>query len=87
MFLGFLGPGLRGGLGAVTADVNHLRRPAANAQEEGHMMMNGCGLGMMLIGGVGMLLGLTLLASLIVLVWVVIGRLRREPTVPPSGRS
>ncbi len=51
------------------------------------MMMNGCGLGMMLIGGVGMLLGLTLLASLIVLVWVVIGRLRREPTVPPSGRS
>jgi hypothetical protein len=28
------------------------------------MMMNGCGPGMMLIGGVGMLLGLTLLASL-----------------------
>jgi hypothetical protein len=51
------------------------------------MMMNGCGPGMMLIGGVGMLLGLTMLASLIVLVWVVIGRLRREPTVSPSGRA
>jgi hypothetical protein len=31
VFLCFLGPGLRGGLGAVTADVNHLRWPAANA--------------------------------------------------------
>lgn len=87
VFLCCLGHGLRGGLGAVTADVSHLRRPAANAQEEGYMMMNGCGPGMMLIGGVGILLGLTLLASLIVLVWAVIGRLRREPTVPPSGRS
>ena len=31
-------------------------------------MMPGCGPGMMLIGGLGTLLGLTLLASLIVLV-------------------
>ncbi len=50
-----------------------------------HMMMNGCGVAMMLLGGLGMLLGLGLVASLIVLVWVVIGRLRREPRVP--GRS
>jgi len=51
-----------------------------------HMMMNGCGVAMML-GGVGMLLGLVLVASLIVLIWVVIGRLRREPMVPPPVRS
>ena len=49
-------------------------------------MMNGCGVGMMLFGGVGVLLGLTLLMSLIVLVWVVIGRLRREPLALPAGR-
>ena len=51
-----------------------------------HMMMNGCGVGMMLVGGLGVLLGLTLLVSLIVLVWVVIGRLRREPLALPAGR-
>lgn len=42
-----------------------------------NMMMSGCGVGMALFGGLGMLLGLVLLASLIVLVWVAIGRLRR----------
>ena len=52
-----------------------------------HMMMNGCGVGMMLVGGLGVLLGLTLLVSLIVLVWVVIGRLRREPLTLPAGRQ
>jgi hypothetical protein len=31
-----------------------------------------------------MLLGLALVASLIVLIWVVIGRLSGEPTVPPA---
>ncbi len=51
-----------------------------------HMMMNGCGVGMMLVGGLGILLSLTLLVSLIVLVWVVIGRLRREPLAQPTGR-
>jgi hypothetical protein len=89
VFLCSLDPGLRsrGAVGVATTERNRLRRPAADASEEMHMMMNGCGPGMMLIGGLGMLLGLTLLASLMVLVWVVIGRLRREPTVPPSGRS
>jgi hypothetical protein len=52
-----------------------------------HMMVNGCGVTMMLLGGLGMPLGLALVASLIVLIWVVIGRPRREPTVSPSGRS
>ena len=50
-----------------------------------HMMMNGCGVGMMLVGGLGVLFGLALVASLIVLVWVVIGRLRREP-LASAGR-
>lgn len=49
-----------------------------------HMMMNGCGVGMILVGGLGVLL--TLLVSLIVLVWVVISRLRREPLALPAGR-
>ena len=49
-------------------------------------MMNGCGVGMTPVGGLGVLLGLTLLVSLIVLVWVVIGRLRREPLALPAGR-
>ena len=43
------------------------------------MMMQGCGIGMALMGGLGALLGLALLGSLIALVWVAIGRLRREP--------
>ncbi len=43
------------------------------------MMMEGCGMGMMVMMWVAGLLGLGLLASLVVLVWVVIGRLRRSP--------
>ena len=43
------------------------------------MMMEGCGMGMMVVMWVAGLLGLGLLASLVVLVWVVIGRLRRSP--------
>ena len=46
------------------------------------MMMEYCGTGMMLVRTLGVVLGLGLLASLIVLVWVVIGRLRREPAAP-----
>ena len=42
------------------------------------MMMEGCGMGMMVMMWVAGLLGLALLASLIVLSWVVIGRLRRD---------
>ena len=48
--------------------------------------MGSCGVGMMAVVGLAGLLGLGLLASLIVLVWVVIGRLRREPAWP-AGRS
>ena len=40
------------------------------------MMSSMCGPGMMIFGGLAGLLGL--LASLIFLVWVVIGRLRRD---------
>jgi hypothetical protein len=43
-----------------------------------------CGTGMMVFGGLAALLGLGLLASLIVLVWVLIGRLRRD-TRPMGG--
>ncbi len=43
------------------------------------MMMESCGMGMMVMMWVAGLLGLALLASLVVLVWVVIGRLRRKP--------
>jgi len=43
------------------------------------MMMEGCGTGMMIMMWAAGLLGLALLASLVVLVWVVIGRLRRKP--------
>jgi hypothetical protein len=44
------------------------------------MMMEGCcGVGMMVMMWVAGLLGLGLLASLLVLVWVLIGRLRRNP--------
>ena len=42
------------------------------------MMMQMCGSGMMVAGILAALLSLGLLASLIVLVWMVIGRLRRE---------
>ena len=43
------------------------------------MMMEGCGMGMMVMMWAAGLLSLVLLASLVVLVWVVIGRLRRSP--------
>ena len=43
------------------------------------MMMKGCGMGMMVMMWAAGLLGLVLLASLVVLVWVAIGRLRRSP--------
>jgi len=48
------------------------------------MMMEQCGFGMMVVGALGAVLGLGLLASLIVLVWVVIGRLRCEPAAPAT---
>ncbi len=46
------------------------------------MMMQMCSAGMMIVGVLVAVLGLGLLASLIVLVWVLIGRLRRD-----SGRA
>jgi hypothetical protein len=49
------------------------------------MMMEGCGMGMMVMMWVGGLLGLGLLATLIVLLWVVIGRLRQHPTWLSGG--
>jgi hypothetical protein len=49
------------------------------------MMMEGCGMGMMVMMWVAGLLSLGLLATLIVLLWVVIGRLRRDPTWPSGG--
>jgi len=52
-----------------------------------HMMMNGCGVSMTLLGWLSILLSLALAATLIVLFWVAIGRLRREPTGAPAGRS
>ena len=42
------------------------------------MMIQMCGPGMMIAGILAAILGLGLLASLIVLVWVVIARLRRD---------
>jgi len=47
------------------------------------MMMADCGMGMMVVMGLASLLGLGLLASLIVLVWVVVWR--RERATP--GRA
>jgi hypothetical protein len=53
------------------------------------MMMSDCGTwmggGMMVVGVLGVLLSLAFLASLIVLVWVAIGRLRREPPGTGAG--
>ncbi len=49
------------------------------------MIMQGCGIGTALIGGLGALLGLALLGSLIVFVWVAIGRLRGGPPGTPVG--
>jgi hypothetical protein len=48
-------------------------------------MMDGCGMGMMVMMWAAGLLSLGLLATLIVLLWVVIGRLRRNPTWPSEG--
>ncbi len=48
-------------------------------------MMADCGMGMTVVMGVASLLGLGLLASLIVLVWVIVWRLRRERAIP--GRA
>jgi len=42
-----------------------------------HMMDGNCGPLMMVLGGLTWLLGLGLVGSLIALVWVAIGRLRR----------
>ena len=46
------------------------------------MMDMNCGPFMMVIMGLGTLLSFGLVGSLIVLVWVVIGRLRRAPAAP-----
>jgi hypothetical protein len=50
------------------------------------MMMNCGGVGMMVVGWLGGLLGLALVASLIILTWVAIGHLRRQPVAPQAGR-
>jgi hypothetical protein len=42
------------------------------------MMLQCCGIGTMVAGALAVLLGLVLLVSLIVLVWVAFGRLRRD---------
>ena len=47
------------------------------------MMSSMCGAGMLIVGAVAGVLGLGLLASLIVLVWVATGRVRREAR--PTG--
>jgi hypothetical protein len=49
------------------------------------MMSSLCGTGMVIVGGLAALLGLGLLVSLIVLVWVVIGRLRRDRGPTTAG--
>ncbi len=49
------------------------------------MMVEGCGMGMMVMMWAAGLLSLGLLATLIVLLWVVIGRLRQNPTWPSGG--
>jgi len=49
------------------------------------MMMEGCGMGMMVVMWAAGLLGLVLLATLVVLLWVIIGRLRQKPMWPSGG--
>ena len=49
------------------------------------MMMEGCGMGIMVMMWVGGLLGLGLLATLIVLLWVAIVQLRRNPASRSPG--
>ena len=48
------------------------------------MMMHDCGTGMMVMMWIAGLLGLGLLTTLIVLLWVVIARLWRAPTWPAA---
>jgi len=48
-------------------------------QDMMHMMDMSCGPLMAVVGGISWLIGLGLVGSLTVLVWVVIGRLRRTP--------
>ena len=66
-------------LGEVRATARELSACKALFDRGFVMMMQGCGMGMMVMMWVAGLLGLALLASLIVLLWVVIGRLRRQP--------
>lgn len=52
-----------------------------------HMMMSDCGgVGMMVMGGLGALLGVGLVGSLIVLTCVAIGHLRRQSMAPQTSR-
>lgn len=52
-----------------------------------YSMMGDCGgIGMVLLGWLGGLLSLGLVGSLIVLTWVAIGHLRRQPTAPQASR-
>ena len=52
-----------------------------------HVMVGDCGgVGMMVLGGLGALLGLGLVGSLIVLTWVAIGHLRHQSTAPQASR-
>jgi len=51
------------------------------------MMMQMCGAGMMIVGVLAAALGLGLLGSLIVLVWVLIGRLRRDSRPTTVGTT
>jgi hypothetical protein len=53
-------------------------RTGVHIPQETDMMMQMCGPSMMIAGILTAILGLGLLASLIVLVWVVIARLRRD---------
>src|SRR2546421_634793 len=69
-----------GPIGMASGARRSLRRaPTAEPLGETDMMMSSmCGTGMMIVGALAAVLGLGLLASLIVLVWVAIGRLRRD---------
>lgn len=62
-----------------------LNRSAAKTRKIEAMMMADCGMGMMVVIWLASFLGLGLLASLIVLVWVAVWRLRRERATP--GRA
>ena len=51
------------------------------------MMMGPCAGLMAVVVGTAMLLGLSLVASLIVLTWVVIGRLRRDAAIRSASHA